>query len=127
VTRLGAAACLPPEVFAGIERAAGEFGRLLEADRMDERGRVPVCEPPLAFLPPEDEGHSQGPVLIGEVADFTVLPFNHHEDDEVAGRVGLDDLDLRLTTVEEPRRRFQRLVRGVEATPRLPAQGGSKV
>ena len=90
---------------------------------MDERGRVPVCEPPSASLPPEDEGYSQGPVLVREVADFTVLPFDGHKDDEIAGRVGLDDLDVRIAAMEEARRGFQRLVRGVEATSRLPAEG----
>ena len=90
---------------------------------MDERGRVPVCEPPPASLPPEDEGYSQGPVLVREVADFTVLPFDGHKDDEIAGRVGLDDFDVRIATVEEARRGFQRLIRGVETASWLPPEG----
>ena len=77
-----------------------------------------MCEPPPASLPPEDEGHSQGPVLVREVADFTVLPFDDHKDDEIAGRVGLDDLDVRIAAVEEASGGVQRLVRGIETASR---------
>ena len=94
---------------------------------MDERGRVPVCEPPPASLPPEEEGHSQRPVLVREVADFTVLPFDDHKDDEIAGRVGLDDLDVRIATLEEACRGFQ--ASSGESKPRRgsPPKGWSRV
>jgi hypothetical protein len=63
--------------------AAGEDGRLLQADGMDERIGAAMHEEPVGAVAAIDLGHPQRPVLVGQTADLTVLPLDHYEHDRV--------------------------------------------
>ena len=55
------------------------------------------------------------------------LPLDDDEHCQVAGRVGLDDLDPRLAAAEEPPESGQRLWRIVESSYRVAADGDMSV
>jgi hypothetical protein len=77
-----------------------------------------MCQLPPWALAAEDQCHSQRPVLIGQPADLAVLALDGHQNHEIAGRVGLEDLQIRLAmAVEILGKRCNGLVRGVKTTP----------
>lgn len=79
-----------------------------------------VHQEPLGLFAPEDQGHPQRPVLIGQAADLAVLAFDRDQDRHIAGRVRLDELELGLSAAEHRRRGLQGAL-DVEAVHRLAA------
>jgi hypothetical protein len=98
--------------------AAGDRKCLLDGDLVDQRVGVAMGQLPARALAAEDQGHPQRPVLVGQPADLAVLALDGHQNDQVAGPVGLKDLQIRLTTAAEVfGKRVNSLVRGVKPTP----------
>jgi hypothetical protein len=64
--------------------APGEFGQLLEGDRVHERVGMPVHDPPCSMLSPKHERRSQRPILCRRAADLAMLTLDDHEDGEVS-------------------------------------------
>ena len=89
--------------------AAGEHGRLLQVDGLDERIGVAMHHPPVGAVAAINLGDAQRPVLIGQAADLPVLPLDHHQDDGVAPDVRLRQLQLRLAGLEVAGCRLQAL------------------
>ena len=89
---------------------------------MNQRVGMTMHQPPLRFVAAKDQGHAQRPVLIRQTADLAMLPFDHHQNDQVSGRVRLDDLQLRLAALKISCQGVQSLVRRVEAAPRFSAE-----
>ena len=94
------------------------------ADLVHERVRVAMDEAPLGALTAKHECHAQRPVLIRQAADEPVLPFDRDEHCQVAGGVGLEDLELPLAALEEPAQGLERCVRVVDVPSRLSPDGG---
>ena len=90
------------------ESAAGERRELLKGDAVDQRVGMPMHLPPLRSVPSKDPGHAQGPVLVWQTPDLAMLPFDHHQHDQIAGGVGLHDLQFRFAAAKEA-------LQGVEA------------
>jgi hypothetical protein len=86
---------------AGLDGAASEKGQLLHGDRMHQRVGVSVHQAPVGVLAPEDQRHSQGPVLSGQAGDRAVLSLHPHQDREVARRVLLDKLEVPVSSAGE--------------------------
>ena len=70
--------------FACKELAAGERRYLLQGYAMNQRVGMTMHQPPLRSFTAKDQGHAQRPVLIRQTADLAMLPFDHHQNDDVA-------------------------------------------
>src|SRR5262245_44513800 len=64
----------------------------------------------------EDPRHAERPVLLCEIAYRAALALDHDEDGQIAGCVGLDDLDLGPPATEELLESLDRGIGLVEAT-----------
>jgi hypothetical protein len=79
---------------------------------MDERIGVVMHEQPVGAVAAINLGHPQRLVLVGQTADFTVLPLDHYEHDGVVPDVRFGDLKLRLAGLEVARGSPQALTAG---------------
>ena len=69
------------------ESAAGESCYLLEVYAMDQRIGMSMHLPPLGSLTAKDPGHPERQVLVRQTSDLAMLPFDHHQHDEISRRV----------------------------------------
>jgi hypothetical protein len=60
---------------------------LLQAHAMDQWVGMTMHQPPRGSFTAIDQGHAQRPVLVRQTADLAMLPFDHHQNDDVARRV----------------------------------------
>src|SRR5215475_13193115 len=105
-----------PSADAGVV-ATCKRGSAVEVDVAHQGVGVSVHQLPVVALPAEQHRHSQRPVLIRQPADLAVLPFDQHQHDEVARRIGLHHVYLRLAADEEARQLLDGLLAGVESVP----------
>jgi hypothetical protein len=80
---------------------------------MDQRGGMPMHLPQLRSVTPKDPGHAHRPVLVRQPADLTMLTFDHHQHDQIAGRVGLHDVQFCFAVREVALRGLEAFGRGV--------------
>ena len=72
------------------------------ANGVHQRIRLAMHDLPIRFTgAPEYPRHSQRPILLGEMPNRATLPLDHHQHGQVAGRIGLHNLDLRLAVTKE--------------------------
>ena len=101
--------------------SAASFREVGEGNLPDQGIGVPVHDLPPVASPAEDDGDPERPVLAGQTADLSVLSFDGDQHDQVAGDVGVLDLQVRFTGGEEAARGVQILLGRLEADPRLTA------
>src|SRR5215813_8931297 len=78
-----------------------ERGRMVEADATDERISMPMCQVPFGALATIDLGDAKRPVLRRQAADLDRLVLDHRQDHHVGGAVGLHDVLLEYSILEE--------------------------
>jgi hypothetical protein len=89
---------------------------------MDKRVGMPVHLTPPGLVEAKDQSHPQRQVLVWQSIDFPVLSLDRYQNDHVARRVGLHDIQLRLAVAEVALQRFEPLRRGVDAALRFAAE-----
>ena len=69
---------------------------------MNERVGMTMHQQPFGVVIAIDFGYSERPVLVGQAANFGLLPLDHDENDEPIRGIGLRDFQAGFTVLEKP-------------------------
>ena len=118
--------CVVTSAASGLE-ATRQLTEMAERDRMHQAVGVPVDESPAVVGLPEHEGDAERPVLLRRTSDDAALALAGDEDREVAGDVGLVDLEGGLAGREEGADALEVLLAEVESADGRPPVGDISV